>query len=92
MLKLLAIQVLKECEDYIMRCLKPGMMYYLCHDYDFSQSLGGIWTVCKRGANINTVDEKFFRIKSESSLNINVSPVLQLNFLRVRTPRFMINI
>ena len=79
MLKLLAIQVLKECEDYIMRCLKPGMMYYLCHDYDFSQSLGGIWTVCKRGANINTVDEKFFRIKSESSLNINVSGIVGEN-------------
>lgn len=79
MLKLLAIQVLKECEDYIMRCLKPGMMYYLCHDYDFSQSLGGIWTVCKRGANINTVDEKFFRIKSESSLNINVSAIVGEN-------------
>lgn len=79
MLKLLAIQVLKECEDYIMRCLKPGMMYYLCHDYDFSQSLGGIWTVCKRSANINTVDEKFFRIKSESSLNINVSAIVGEN-------------
>jgi ABC-type dipeptide/oligopeptide/nickel transport system ATPase component len=79
MLKLLAIQVLKECEAYIMRCLKPGVMYYLCHDYDFSQSLGGIWTVCKRGANINTVDEKFFRIKSESSLNINVSAIVGEN-------------
>lgn len=62
-----------------MRCLKPGVMYYLCHDYDFSQSLGGIWTVCKRGANINTVDEKFFRIKSESSLNINVSAIVGEN-------------
>jgi len=79
MLKLLAIQVLKECEAYIMRCLKPGVMYYLCHDYDFSQSLGGIWSVCKRGANINTVDEKFFRIKSESSLNINVSAIVGEN-------------
>lgn len=79
MLKLLAIQVLKECEAYIMRCLKPGVMYYLCHDYDFSQSLGGIWTVCKRGANINTVDENFFRIKSESSLNINVSAIVGEN-------------
>ena len=79
MLKLLAIQVLKECEAYIIRCLKPGVMYYLCHDYDFSQSLGGIWSVCKRGANINTVDEKFFRIKSESSLNINVSAIVGEN-------------
>ena len=29
MLKILAIQVLKECEEYIMRCLEPEVMYYL---------------------------------------------------------------
>ena len=76
MLKILAIQVLKGCEDYIMRCLEPGMMYYLCHDYELSQSLEGVWEVRKRDAYINTVDEKFFRIKPESSVNINVSAIV----------------
>ena len=79
MLKLLAIQLLKECEDYIMRCLEPGVMYYLCHDYDFSQSLEGIWVVRKRDAYVNTIDNKFFRIKPESTLNINVSAIVGEN-------------
>lgn len=76
MLKILAKQVLKGCEDYIMRCLEPGMMYYLCHDYELSQSLEGVWEVRKRDTYINTVDEKFFRIRPESSVNINVSAIV----------------
>ena len=79
MLKILAIQVLKGCEDYIMRCLEPGMMYYLCHDYELSQSLEGVWEVHKRDAYINTVDEKFFRIRPESSVKINVSAIVGEN-------------
>ena len=42
MLKLLAIQVQKECKGYIMRCLKPDLMYYLCSDYEISQLLAEI--------------------------------------------------
>ena len=79
MLKILAIQVLKGCEDYIIRCLEPGMMYYLCYDYDISQSLDGVWEVFKQDAYINNVDEKFFRIKPDSKLNINVSAIVGAN-------------
>lgn len=48
MLKLLAIQVQKECKEYVMRCLEPEMMYYLCNDYEISQSDNGMWQVSKR--------------------------------------------
>ena len=53
MLKILAIQVLKECEEYIMRCLEPEVMYYLCHDYEITQTLNGGLEVRKRGDNIS---------------------------------------
>lgn len=79
MLKILAIQVLRGCEDYIKRCLEPEMMYYLCHDYELSQSLEGVWELRKRDAYINTVDEKFFRIRHDSNININVSAIVGEN-------------
>lgn len=47
MLKLLAIQVLRDCEEYIMRCLEPDVMYYLCHDYEITRTLNGGWIVSK---------------------------------------------
>lgn len=58
MLKLLAVQVQKECKEYIMRCLEPGMMYYLCNDYEITQSDNGIWQVSKGEI------QKLFRILS----------------------------
>ena len=62
MLKILAIQVLKECEEYIMRCLEPEVMYYLCHDYEITQTLNGGWSVSKWDRYINVVSEKFYSI------------------------------
>ncbi len=79
MLKLLAIQVEKECAEYIKRCLVPGLMYYLCYDYDISQSLDGVWHIIKRDAYINQLDEYFYRIKPDSGLNINISAIVGEN-------------
>lgn len=42
MLKLLAIQVEKECKECIMRCLIPGVMCYLCNDYEIIQTDNGV--------------------------------------------------
>lgn len=79
MLKILAIQVLKECEEYIMRCLEPEVMYYLCHDYEITQTLNGGWSVSKWDRYINVVSEKFYSIRQDSKMNINISAVVGEN-------------
>lgn len=78
MMKLLAIQVQKECKECIMRCLVPGMMYYLCNDYEISQSGNGVWQVSKRG-NIKTLSETFYQIHADSGMRINVSAIVGEN-------------
>lgn len=79
MLKLLALQVLKECEVHIRRCLEPGLMYYLCQDYDISKTSYGEWLVSRNDAYVNNVDERFFRILPKSKFNINISAVVGEN-------------
>ena len=78
MLKLLAVQVQKECKEYIMRCLKPGMMYYLCNDYEITQSGNGIWQVNKR-RNTKTLSDSFYQIHADSGMRINVSAIVGEN-------------
>lgn len=79
MLKLLAIQVQKECKRYIMRCLKPDLMYYLCYDYDISQSLDGVWHVKQRDIYVRQIDEYFYRLNPDSEININISAIVGEN-------------
>lgn len=78
MLKLLAVQVQKECKEYIMRCLEPGMMYYLCNDYEITQSGNGIWQVNKR-RNTKTLSDSFYQIHADSGMRINVSAIVGEN-------------
>ena len=79
MLKLLAVQVIKGCKEHIKRCLEPELMYYLCYDYEISQSLDGIWHVRKRDAYLNNIDERFYRLSANSKLNINISAIVGEN-------------
>ena len=79
MLKLLAIQVLKGCAEHIYRCLEPELMYYLCHDYEISWQEKFMWHITKRDGYVNAIDNKFYRIHSDSQLNINISAVVGEN-------------
>lgn len=79
MLKVLAIQVLEGCKEHIMRCLKPNLMYYLCHDYVISQSTDDKWYVKKHDLYIDNIDEKFYRIKRNSKVCINISAIVGEN-------------
>lgn len=79
MLKVLAIQVLKECEEYIMRCIEPEVMYYLCHDYEITPTLNGGWSVSKWDRYINVVSEDFYSIRQDSRMNINISAIVGEN-------------
>lgn len=78
MLKLLAIQVQKECKDCIMRCLEPEMMYYLCNDYEISQSGNGVWQVSIR-RDIKILSDTFYQIHADSAMRINVSAIVGEN-------------
>lgn len=79
MMKLLALQVEKECAEHIKRCLEPDLMYYLCYDYVISQSLDGVWHIDKRDTYINQVDEYFYRLSPDSDININISAIVGEN-------------
>lgn len=79
MFKLLAIQVLEGCEEHIKRCLTPGLMYYLCHDYVISQTAEDVWHVKKGDAYIANIDEKFFRIKRGCKVRVNISAIVGEN-------------
>lgn len=79
MLKLLAIQVLKDCEEHIMRCLEPDMIYYLCHDYEITRTLNGGWRISKWDRYINAAGEGFYRISPDSKMNINISAIVGEN-------------
>lgn len=61
-----------------MRCLKPGMMYYLCNDYEIKQSGNGVWQVSKR-CNIKTLSDTFYQIHADSGMRINVSAIVGEN-------------
>lgn len=78
MLKLLAIQVQKECKECIMRCLKPGMMYYLCNDYEITQPGNGVWQVNQK-KNERTLSDTFYQIHVVSDMKINVSAIVGEN-------------
>ena len=79
MLKILAIQVQKDCAEYIKKCLVPGCIYYLCHDYEFSVSENGLWSIKKSEGYVNTLNDDFFRISGKTDLNINVSAIVGEN-------------
>ena len=79
MLKLLAVRVEKECKECIKRCLVPDLIYYLCYDYEITQSLEGVWHISKRDAYINLVDEDFYKLSPDSDININISAIVGEN-------------
>lgn len=79
MFRILALQVDKSCKPHIRRCLLPDMMYYLCNDYDISKSLNGVWTVCKKGRNMESIDDDFFKIQIVCDISINISAVVGEN-------------
>ena len=78
MFKLLAFQVLKDCEEYIRRCLKPDMIYYLCNDYDISGSNKN-WIISKTNGGDRGLDESFFKVSQNSNLNLNISAIVGEN-------------
>ncbi len=78
MLKLLAIQVEKECKECIMRCLKPGVMYYLCNDYEITPTGNGVWQVNQK-KNEKAITDSFYRIHDNSDMRINVSAIVGEN-------------
>lgn len=79
MLKLLAIQIQKGCAEYIKRCLKTDMMYYLCNDYVITQSEGGLWSVNKRDEYVEIIREDFYRIDNTRRLKVNISAIVGAN-------------
>lgn len=79
MLKILALQVDKNSKPHIRRCLLTDMMYYLCNDFDISKSLDGVWSVRKKGRNMNSIYNDFFKKQTDCNININVSAIVGEN-------------
>ena len=79
MFRLLAIQVQKECKESMRKCLVPDMMYYLYNGYVISDTIDSKFSVSKRTAFANPIDENFFRIDLDKKIRINVSAIVGEN-------------
>lgn len=79
MLKILALQVDKNCKQHIRKCLFPGIMYYLCNDYEITKSLNGVWSVCQKEKKMKYIGDNFFKIQTDCNININVTAIVGEN-------------
>jgi len=65
MFKLLAIRPLEGCAPHIQKCLKTGMMYYLCNDYIIEPNSH----IRRRSKNIEPLEENFFSVPFTNDYN-----------------------
>ncbi len=74
MFKLIAIRPLEGCRKSALKCLREGQLYYFCNDYRITGD--GIEL---RDEYIRPLPGDFFKIKTSSPLQINVSAVVGMN-------------
>lgn len=72
MFKLLSIRPLIGCDVNICKCLKIGMMYYFCNDYQIVEHSRKI---VRTSRNLKTLRNDFFSVRPE----INISAIVGMN-------------
>ena len=79
MFKLLALRVLKDCEDYIKKCLESGKYYYFCMDYRLDDPKN----VYRGSRYTNPLHETFFspnqKLPFDTSKPVKLKPTISLN-------------
>lgn len=76
-LSIIALRILPNCRDYIRKCLKEGVFYYLNNNYEIS--LTGD-TIKPRNGFVDIINDNFFSLQDGSqSPNISISAIVGKN-------------
>lgn len=76
-LSIIALRILPQCRDYIRKCLKENVFYYLNTNFDISDN-GDI--IKPRNRYVERLDDSFFDLEDkETTPNISISAVVGKN-------------